>query len=167
MNESERIKRIIKAINLSYNRLLYYDKFFSKRILDLLGRKHVGEFCLVDAYLYSYDQIPQYIKDDLKIFEDAYLIFGITDKCELVCRWVDCFDLNNDIDSTLLTLSSPSFVHNLFINANPVKMERITKKDRLLWAEDRVHRLQDKLQLAFDEFYRLQDEEEEEEQEKE
>lgn len=72
------------------------DKVFAKRILDLLNHPDVDKYCMVDAYYYDYSTIPDEILNSLNLYRDAYLIYGITNKGEIVSKWVERYDLDSN-----------------------------------------------------------------------
>jgi hypothetical protein len=96
MNESERLQRYRDEYDKFYAN--EKDEVFADRIAALLNHPEIDKHCLVDAYYYDFSVIPRDIQEKLQIWRDAYFIFGITNKGEIVSKWVDRWDLDCDND---------------------------------------------------------------------
>jgi hypothetical protein len=96
MDESERILRIKDCRYREKEEIDRMDETLANRIFSLLNHPEIDAHCMVDAYYYDYSVIPDAIRDVLNLCRDAYLIFGITTKGHLVCKWVDRWDLDSD-----------------------------------------------------------------------
>jgi hypothetical protein len=72
------------------------DEKFRLRLIKLLDHPRIDKFSLVDAYYYDYSAIPQCILDKYNFYRDMYLIYGITDQCDIVSKWIERWDLDSD-----------------------------------------------------------------------
>jgi hypothetical protein len=99
MDESERIQRLKehRCYEDSDDRNLNKeDEELAERIFLLLNHPKIDKYCMVDAYYYDFSVIPHKIQEELQLWRDAYLIFGISNEGEIISRWVDRWDLDSD-----------------------------------------------------------------------
>lgn len=98
MSESERLQRVQQNYCCGEDRdsARKKDKELAHRIKALLNHPDILEYSLVDAYYYDYATIPFEILDKEGFYRDMYLIYGITEKGELVSKWVGRYDLDSD-----------------------------------------------------------------------
>lgn len=94
MSESERLQRW--RFNPSVDNQVEDDKKLEQKILNLLNHSDLDEYCLLDAYYYDYSEIPMEIMYKYAFCGDVYLIYGITNKGELVSKWVERYNLDCD-----------------------------------------------------------------------
>lgn len=95
MDNSERFERYKYSVQHDEWTKLSNDEKLSRKILELLNHPDLNERCMVDAYYYDFSVIPSEIIDKFDIRHDAYLIYGITTKGELISKWVDRWDLDS------------------------------------------------------------------------
>ena len=93
MMYSERLERIKPYYNED---VCNDDAALATRIRLLLNNPLVDEGCPVDAYYYDFSAIPRDIQEELNLWRDAYLIYGVTTAGTLVSRWVDRWDLDSN-----------------------------------------------------------------------
>jgi hypothetical protein len=95
MDYSERIERMRGKGYQSDDEDYEIDEEFAVRISGLLNHPEIDNHCMVDAYYYDFAVIPRLIQEKLQLWRDAYLIFGITTKGEMISKWVDRWDLDS------------------------------------------------------------------------
>lgn len=95
MRDSERLERYKDNI-IRDEFCDNWDEIFAERICALLNHADINKFCMVDAKYYDFSEIPHDIYTKLNIYRDMYLIYGITDKCEIISKWVERYDLDSD-----------------------------------------------------------------------
>ena len=76
------------------------DSEFCLRIIKFLDHPDIDEFCMVDAYYYDFSEIPNEIIDKYRFFRDMYLVYGITNKGEIISKWVERYDLDSNKEIT-------------------------------------------------------------------
>jgi len=95
MEETERMQRLRDNSN-THTDETYTDEIFAGRILALLNHCGIDNHCMVDAYYYDFSAIPEHVQARLNLWQDCYLIFGITNKGDIISKWVDRWDLDSN-----------------------------------------------------------------------
>lgn len=99
MSESERIQRFKE--NISYHVPVddcdpeREDEKLAERIRALLNHPKIDAYCMVDAYYYDSCQIPIELHEEMNLWCDCYLIYGITIEAQIVSKWVSRWDLDS------------------------------------------------------------------------
>jgi len=70
------------------------DDSLAKRIWELLGSRKDMFWKDCDAQYYDFSVIPHDVKESLKLWRDAYMLFGITDQAKFVVRWIDRWEFD-------------------------------------------------------------------------
>jgi len=72
------------------------DDEFSKRIWELLGSREDIFVSDCDAVYFDFSVIPSKVQQELQLWRDHYLIYGVTQQGEFASKWVDRWELDGD-----------------------------------------------------------------------
>ena len=70
------------------------DELLGERIRLFLNDPRITSYNMVDAYYYDFSALPYHLSN--KYYRDMYLLFGITDECEIITKWVERYHLDSD-----------------------------------------------------------------------
>ena len=99
MSESERLQRFkeeISCYDTSDGEPDREDKKLAERIRALLNHPKIDSYCMVDAYYYDFSEIPDELHEEIKLWSDCYLIYGITIDAQIVSKWVSQWELDSN-----------------------------------------------------------------------
>ncbi len=71
------------------------DEALAKKIWVLLGSRKDLFWKDCDAQYYDFSVIPHEVRENLKLYRDAYMLFGITDEAKFVIRWIDRWEFDS------------------------------------------------------------------------